>query len=191
MPMYFVYRDGQYIDATGQSFRDFLVGRLPALPGSHATMSDWEAHLTTAFPEVRLKRFLEMRGADNGPTAAICALPAFWVGLLYDGQALAEAAALVADWTAAERADLRVQTPVHALATPFRGGTLLEVSRRVIAMSKGGLQRRGLGEESFLKYVEDIAASGRTSADVLLENYEARWGHRVDPVFDDPSYLYF
>ncbi|MEE8084136.1 MAG: glutamate--cysteine ligase, partial [Alphaproteobacteria bacterium] len=126
VPMYFVYRDGRYIDASGQSFRDFLAGRLPALPGEIPTMGDWADHLTTVFPEVRLKRYLEMRGADGGPWRRICALPAFWVGLLYDAQSQAAAAALVADWTARDHQGLRAEVPRHALRTEFRGRPLME-----------------------------------------------------------------
>ncbi len=158
VPMYFVYRDGKYIDASGQSFRDFLAGRLPALPGQQPTMLDWENHLTTVFPEVRLKRFLEMRGADNGPWRSICSLPALWVrhaarpacmpnmltppcracqvGLLYDAQAQSEAAALIADWTQQERATLRAQVPRLALDTPFRGEKVQQVAQRVVAIAK-------------------------------------------------------
>jgi len=162
VPMYFVYRDGKYVDASGQSFRDFLAGRLPALPGQLPTMGDWESHLTTVFPEVRLKRFLEMRGADNGPWRSICSLPALWVsphlclphkrslmphasqvGLLYDEQAQTEAAALIADWTQEERAALRAQVPCSALNTPFRGGTVQQLAQRVVAIAKVRAQAAG------------------------------------------------
>ena len=120
VPMYFVYRNGRYIDASGASFQDFLDGKLPQLPGERPTLDDWSDHLTTLFPEVRLKRFLEMRGADSGPWQRICALPAFWTGLLYDAQALDAAWELVKDWTAEEREALRNAVPKSALATPFR-----------------------------------------------------------------------
>ena len=164
VPMYFVYRDGSYIDASGQSFRDFMDGKLPAYPGHRPTMDDWEAHLTTVFPEVRLKRFLEMRGADNGPWRSICSLPALWVrglaacahgwraltggmqvGLLYDQQALDEAAALISDWTTEERAALRDQVPRTAMATPFRGGTVKDLSQRVVAIAKARRALRATG----------------------------------------------
>lgn len=186
VPMYFAYREGRYVDATGQSFRDFLVGRLPALPGQLASVADWEAHLTTIFPEVRLKRFLEMRGADNGLKAAICALPALWVGLLYDEEALEEAWQLVRDWSAGERAALRAAVPVHALAAPFRGAAVRDVARRVVAIARGGLQRRGLGEEAFLAGLEAIAESGVTAADAMLAEY-GRTGS-VGFVFDSRVY---
>ena len=118
-PMYFVYRDGGYVDASGQSFRDFMEGNLPARPGEHATMGDWTDHTTTLFPEVRLKKFLEMRGADGGPWRRVCALPAFWVGLLYDSDALDAASDMIADWSADEVIDLRNAVPEHGLATPL------------------------------------------------------------------------
>jgi glutamate--cysteine ligase len=124
VPMYFVYRDGEYIDVAGQSFRDFLKGQLPGLPGAVPTISDWSDHLTTVFPEIRIKRYIEMRGADGGPWRNICALPAFWTGLLYDRQSLRAAWDLVADWSADEREQLRIEAPRLGLATPFRGKKL-------------------------------------------------------------------
>src|SRR6056297_2550612 len=129
VPMYFVYRDGEYIDVAGSSFRDFLEGRLTQLPGEKPTIDDWSDHLTTLFPEVRLKRFLEMRGADGGPWRRICGLPAFWVGLLYDGAALDAAWDLVKDWTTEERSALRNGVPEQGLSVPFRGGTLQDIAR--------------------------------------------------------------
>jgi glutamate--cysteine ligase len=154
VPMYFVYRDGRYIDASGLSFVDFMAGKLAVLPGETPTLADWDSHLTTAFPEVRLKRFLEMRGADNGSLERILALPALWTGLLYDSQSLAEASQLVADFTAAERAALRLDAPRHALAAPWRGGTLQPLAAQVVAIARAGLVRRGLGEEGYLACVE-------------------------------------
>ena len=142
VPMYFVYRSGRYIDASGMSFKDFLEGRLPALPGELPTLDDWSDHLTTLFPEVRLKRFLEMRGADGGPWQRICALSAFWVGLLYDPDALDAAWDLVKDWTEEERDALRREVPRRALATPFRTTTLKEVSRDVLRIARKGLRNR-------------------------------------------------
>src|SRR5712671_5861822 len=142
MPMYFVYRDGRYIDASGQSFRDFIAGKLPALPGEVARMGDWVDHLTTAFPEVRLKRFLEMRGADGGPWQRLCALPALWVGLLYDQGALDAAWELVRDWTQEEHDMLRREVPRRALKTEFRGRPLAALARDVVALARGGLTRR-------------------------------------------------
>jgi glutamate--cysteine ligase len=142
--MYFVYRDGRYIDAAGQSFRDFLKGRLPALPGETPTIDDWANHLTTLFPEVRLKRYIEMRGADGGPWRRLCALPALWVGLLYDGAALDAAWALVRDWTAEERATLRAEVPRAALKTRFRNRTVGDVARDVLEIARDGLKARAL-----------------------------------------------
>jgi glutamate--cysteine ligase len=190
VPMYFVYRDGRYIDVAGASFRDFMAGKLPGLEGVRATLDDWSDHLTTLFPEVRLKRFMEMRGADGGGEAAITALSAFWTGLLYDGAALDAAWSLVADWTAEERQRLRDEVPRSALDTPFRGGTLRDVARNAVAISRQGLAARrrldaeGRDETRHLAYVEAIAESGRTLADELLERYHGEWKGRVDPVFD-------
>jgi glutamate--cysteine ligase len=191
VPMYFVYRDGRYIDAAGQSFRDFLVGRLPALPGERPTISDWADHVTTAFPEVRLKRYLEMRGADGGRFRTICALPALWVGLLYDEGSLAAAQDLVADWTAEERQRLREEVPRLGLATPFRGGTLLEVARTVVGLARAGLARRarlnwdGQDETRYLAPLEETVATGLTPAEVKLRRFEQEWGRSVDPLFTE------
>ena len=194
VPMYFVYRDGAYIDATGQSFRDFLAGRLPALPGERPRIVDWEDHLTTLFPEVRLKRFLEMRGADGGPWCRLCALPALWVGLLYDSVSLDAAWDVVKDWTAEEHAALRHAVPRQALKTPFRGGTVHDISRRVLAIAKDGLARRARAaknapdETGFLDPLHEIVAANRTPAEDLLEAYATRWNKSVDPVFQEQAY---
>ena len=137
VPMYFVFRDGQYIDAAGQSFRDFLDGKLPALPGEKPHDRDWTDHLSTAFPEVRLKSFLEMRGADGGPWNRICALPALWVGLLYDQAALDAAWDLVKDWDMEEREALRDAVPKLALDAPLPGGgTLRDLAREVLDIAR-------------------------------------------------------
>jgi glutamate--cysteine ligase len=194
VPMYFVYRDGRYIDASGQSFRDFLKGRLPALPGEVASMSDWTDHLTTAFPEVRLKRYLEMRGADAGPWAALCALPALWVGLLYDRDALGRASDLVADWKVEEIEELRAQTPKLGLATGFRGGTVLDVARDVLAIARQGLEARarinwdGQDEARYLKPLDRIAAEGRTLAEEKLERFKNEWNGNIDRLFEDYAF---
>ncbi|HET8637275.1 MAG TPA: glutamate--cysteine ligase, partial [Acidobacteriaceae bacterium] len=142
VPMYFVRREGRYLDASGQSFRDFLAGRLPALPGQRPLLSDWEDHLTTLFPEVRLKQFLELRGADAGPWGRLCALPALWVGLLYDETALDAASQLTADWTEQERQTLRATVPQRGLQTPFRGRPLQDVAKEVLEIAEQGLRRR-------------------------------------------------
>ncbi len=194
VPMYFVRRDGRYVDVAGQSFRDFLAGRLPGLPGERPTMSDWVDHLTTVFPEVRLKRFLEMRGADAGPWRRLCALPALWVGLIYDDQSLSDAADLVADWTADERDYLRTAVPRTGLATPWRGRTVGALALDVLAIARRGLERRGrldtLGndESHFVAALSDIAESGFTPAERKLARYEDEWGRSVDPIFTHYAY---
>ncbi|KAK3266226.1 glutamate--cysteine ligase, partial [Cymbomonas tetramitiformis] len=188
VPMYFVYRQGHYIDVTGQSFRDFMEGKLKDLPGEYPTIDDWEQHLSTAFPEVRLKKFLEMRGADSGPFKSICALPALWVGLIYDEAAQKEAMEMVSDWTEEERAYLRDQVPKLGLATPFRDGTVRDLAARTLAISKMGLRSRGFREESFLASLEEVVASGVTPADKLLSAFETRWDGSVDPVYKDVMY---
>ncbi|MCB9959902.1 MAG: glutamate--cysteine ligase [Rhodospirillaceae bacterium] len=188
-PMYFVARDGGFVDVAGSSFRDFMEGRLAALPGELPTLDDWVDHMTTVFPDVRLKHYLEMRGADSGPWRRICALPALWVGLLYDDDALGEAWELVADWTADERAALRATVPRLALKTPFRGGTVQDIARRILPLAYAGLERRGrkdgFGETEahFLNALIDIADSGQTAADQLLELYHGPWNGSVDPVY--------
>ena len=145
------------------------------------SLKDWEAHLTTAFPEVRLKRFLEMRGADAGPWRLICALPALWVGLLYDAEAQAQAAALVADWTQEEREVLRAEVPRTALATPFRGGTVQDLALQVLAISRGGLERRGRQEGKYLKELEEIAESGVTQVGGARVGWGgSEWGGRLE-----------
>jgi glutamate--cysteine ligase len=194
VPMYFVYRDGRYIDASGQSFRDFIAGKLPARPGEIPSMSDWNDHLTTAFPEVRLKRFLEMRGADGGPWRLLCALPALWTGLLYDQTALDAAAALVADWTPQEHQYLRDEVPRRALDTPFRGKKLRELALQVIDIARGGLHRRarrdtcGEDETHFVDPLFTIAGSGKTLAEQLLAEYETEWHGNIDRVYAKHAY---
>jgi glutamate--cysteine ligase len=194
VPMYFVYRDGRYIDASGQSFRDFIAGKLPALPGEIPSMSDWNDHLTTAFPEVRLKRFLEMRGADGGPWRLLCALPALWTGLLYDQVALDAAADLVAGWTPEEHQYLRDEVPKRALDTPFRGRPLRELALQVIDVARGGLHRRarrdtcGEDETHFVDPLFTIAGSGKTLAEQLLEEYKTEWHGNIDPIYAKHAY---
>jgi len=185
VPMYFVYRDGEYINAVGQSFRDFLAGELPALPGEFPTIADWENHLTTAFPEVRLKTFLEMRGADGGPFRSICALPALWVGLLYDAEAQRQALQLVEDWTEEERAFLRAEVPRLGLQTPFRGGTVQDIALAVLDISKGGLERRGHKEANFLRPLFHIAETGQSRADAQLAKFQNEWEDSIDPLYKE------
>lgn len=194
VPMYFVYRDGTYINAAGQSFRDFMAGELPAVPGETPTMSDWVDHLSTAFPEVRLKQFLEMRGADGGPWNRLCALSAFWVGLLYDREARDAAWDLIKDWKVAELQELRNAVPRQALRATFRNRTLQEVALEVLGIAHMGLRNRarfdsvGMDETHFLNPIFQIAHSGLTPAEELLAAFEGRWGHSVDPVFQEYAY---
>ncbi|WP_434617947.1 glutamate--cysteine ligase [Azospirillum sp. B2RO_4] len=193
-PMYFVYRDGTYIDAAGQSFRDFLEGRLPALPGELPLITDWADHTTTAFPEARLKKYLEMRGADGGPWRSLCALPALWVGLLYDQVSLDAAWDLVKGWTADERSHLRSDVPRSGLRTSFRSGNVRDVALEMLAIARDGLARRarndnwGDDETHFLDTLQVIAETGRSPADELLEKFNGPWGGSVDPVFKEYAY---
>jgi len=190
VPMYFVYREERYVDVAGASFRDFMQGKLEALPGVRPTLDDWADHLTTLFPDVRLKRFLEMRGADAGSFGALMALPALWTGLLYDAQALDEAIALTRDWSSAERQALRDAVPKLGLNTPFRGRTLREVAREILQVALGGLQRRakrnrnGEDERKALEPLLLIAEEGRSAADRLLADYHGAWSGKIDRVFE-------
>ncbi|BAK68008.1 glutamate--cysteine ligase [Sphingobium sp. SYK-6] len=195
VPMYFVYRDGKYIDAAGQNFRDFLEGRLPALPGEKPRMSDWSDHLSTAFPEVRMKSFLEMRGADGGPWNRICALPAFWVGLLYDDAALDAAWDVVRHWTMDARETLRAEVPRLGLATPLGDGrTLRDIAAQVLDIARAGLAARarlnsiGDNETGYLAALDEVVASGRTHAERLLARYEGAWGGDISRIYAEESY---
>jgi glutamate--cysteine ligase len=193
-PMYFVKREGKFLDASGLSFRDFLKGELSILPGELPVLSDWEDHLSTLFPEVRLKTFLEQRGADGGPWNSLCALPAFWVGLLYDQSALDAAWDYVKDWTAEERAALRTGAARNALHTPFRGGTLQTVAKDILAISRAGLKARarlnahGEHEALFLDDLDEIAKTGISPAERLIELFKGAWGESVEPVFEEAAY---
>ena len=191
VPMYFVFRDGKYIDAAGLSFRDFLKGELSVLPGEKPRLSDWNDHLSTAFPEVRLKSFLEMRGADGGPWSTICALPAFWVGLLYDQGALDAAWDLVKGWDMAGREALRSAVPRLALDAPLPGGgTLRDIAAEVLAISRSGLNARGMlngagdNESGFLAPLDETVASGKVPAQRLLDKYHGEWGGDITRVYD-------
>jgi glutamate--cysteine ligase len=195
VPMYFVFRDGKYIDAAGQSFRDFLDGRLPALPGEKPRASDWTDHLSTAFPEVRLKSFLEMRGADGGPWNRICALPAFWVGLLYDQAALDAAWGLVKDWDMAGRERLRAEVPRLGLDAPLPGGgTLRDIAGTVLDIARAGLAARGRlneagdNETGYLGTLDEVVARGKTSAERLLDLYNGAWAGDLGRIYDDSSF---
>ena len=194
VPMYFVYRDGRYIDAAGQSFRDFLAGRLPALPGEIPTTGDWTDHLTTMFGEVRLKTFLEMRGADGGPWRRLCALPALWTGLLYDSVALDAAWDLVKGWTIADHDQLRREVPRYALKARLGNRMVGDIARDVLGIATEGLRRRnrldgaGSDETGFLGTLYEIVASGRTPAEEKLERYNGPWKGNVDPLFTEYAY---
>lgn len=195
VPMYFVYRDGKYIDASGLDFKDFLAGNLSILPGEKPTVTDWEDHMSTAFPEVRLKSFLEMRGADGGPWNRICALPAFWVGLLYDQGALDAAWDEVKHWSMDEREALRSAVPAQGLNAPLPGGgKLLDLAGRILDISSAGLAARnclnssGDNETGYLDPLRDIVASGKTVAEQLLEKYHGVWGGDVSRVYDEMSF---
>jgi glutamate--cysteine ligase len=194
VPMYFSYQDGRYIDLAGQDFKRFMAGELAALPGTRATMKDWADHLTTAFPEVRLKQYLEMRGADGGPWGRLCALPALWVGLLYDDEALDAAWDLVKDFSMAERHALRDGVPRHALKLPFRGGTVRDLAREALRIAAHGLKRRarlnasGADEGIFLQPLIEIVEANQTPAERKLELFHGAWGGSVDPVFREFAY---
>ena len=190
VPMYFVFRDGKYIDASGLSFRDFLDGKLSVLPGEKPTEKDWEDHLSTAFPEVRLKSFLEMRGADGGPWSRICALPAFWVGLLYDQSALDASWDLVKHWSMEERETLRNAVPKLALDAPLPGGGKLhDLAKEVLAIARSGLAARGRlntsgdNETGFLETLDEIVATGKVPAQVMLDRYHGEWGGDIDRIY--------
>jgi glutamate--cysteine ligase len=196
VPMYFVYRDGRYIDALGQSFRDFLRGELPALPGEKPTLSDWADHLTTLFPEARIKKFIEMRGADGGPWRRLCALPAFWVGLMYDDTALDAAWDLVKGWSAETRDALRTEASVNALDGAVGPIRMNELSREVLAISEAGLKARarpGAGglipdETHFLSALHDSVETGKVPADELLEHYHGDWNGDLTRIYGAFSY---
>ncbi|WNO53961.1 glutamate--cysteine ligase [Stakelama saccharophila] len=195
VPMYFVYRDGKYIDAAGLSFRDFLNGELSVLPGEKPTMEDWADHLSTAFPEVRLKTFLEMRGADGGPWGRICALPALWVGLLYDGTALDAAWDLVKHWTLEERQALRDAVPKHGLDAPVPGGRILrDLAPELLDIANAGLTARGRlnasgdNESGFLDPLREIVRSGKVPAQVLLDHYAGEWQGDVCRIYAETRF---
>jgi glutamate--cysteine ligase len=187
VPMYFIMRDGQWIDAAGMSFRAFLEGRAEKLKGHQATMGDWADHVTTVFTDVRLKRFLEMRGADAGAPAYLTALPAFWVGLIYDDAAQKAARALTRDWSVEQIRALRDAVPQQALTASIAGRPLQEVARDVLAIARDGLRARGLGEEIHLDPLDAVVATGQTQADRWLERCATAWGGDVSKVFAEAA----
>ncbi len=195
VPMYFLIRDGRYYDTTHVTFRQFMAGALRnSVPDGLPTIGDWANHLSTLFPDVRLKRYMEMRGADGGPWRRICALPAFWVGLLYDDEALAAAEALTADWSFAEVQTMRDAVPRAALEVTFRGLSLRDVAREVLGMSRLGLKNRhrlnadGYDETDFLGPLEEAVARGTTSAQEMVKAFHTRWGGSIEPVFLEYAY---
>ena len=196
VPMYFVYRDGRYIDALGQSFRDFLKGELPALPGEKPTLSDWADHLTTVFPEARIKKYMETRGADGGPWRRLCALPAFWVGLLYDQAALDAAWDLVRGWDAETRDALRAAASIDALQGEANGIRMLDLAREAVRIAEAGLKARarpGAGgmvpdETHFLNALQESVETGKVPADELLEKYHGEWAGDLSRIYADCSY---
>ena len=194
VPMYFVMRNGQYINTAGESFRAFLDGKLPQLPGEKPVVKDWADHLTTIFPEVRLKKYLEMRGTDSGPWRTLCALPALWVGLLYEQSSLDAAWDLVKDWTAEERQRLRDDVPRLGLKAKIRGTSVQDIAKEILGVSREGLDVRsehgckGRSEAAFLDVLQEIADSGMTPAENLLDLYNTSWGGDVTRVFRDFAY---
>ena len=190
VPMYFIIRDGQYIDCAGQSFRAFLKGKLAALPGQRPTMDDWELHMTTVYPEVRLKRYMEMRGADAGGKPWICALPALWKGLLYDERALDQAYNLVADWTHVEVLAMRAAVPEHGLKTRFRDTTLLHLAETVMDITRSGLERsaeinvNGQDETVHLVPVLRAVENNCTQAEAWLHAFHHDWKGKIEPIFE-------
>lgn len=193
-PMYFVKRDGRYVDASGQSFRDFLDGKLPALPGELPNKKDWLDHLTTLFPEVRLKSYLEMRGADGGPWSRICGLPALWAGVLYDAPSLAAAWDLVKDWEVEDHERLRRDVTRLGLKAEVAGRTVQDVAKDMVHIAREGLKNRArfsggmVDERGYLSELEDIADSGMTPADRLLDLYHGEWKGDLSRLYRDFAY---
>jgi glutamate--cysteine ligase len=194
VPMYFVKRGEKYIDVAGRSFRDLMAGKLDALPGEHATISDWANHISTIFPEVRLKRYLEMRGADSGPWRRLPAFPAYWVGILYDDDSLDAAWDLVKDWTAEERQKLRDDVPKLGFKATIRDRSALDLAKTTLTLAEKGLARRrrldsaGHDETRYLRPIQEFVARGITPAEELLEKFHGPWGGSVEPAFKEYAY---
>ncbi|MBX9773119.1 MAG: glutamate--cysteine ligase [Xanthobacteraceae bacterium] len=194
VPMYFVKRGDKYIDVAGKSFRDLLAGKLDVLPGEHATLSDWANHVSTIFPEVRLKRYLEMRGADSGPWRRLPAFAAFWAGIFYDDDSLAAAWDLVKGWSAEERQKLRDDVPRLGFKAEIGGRSVLNLAKETLTMSERGLARRrrvndwGHDETWYLRPIQEFVARGLTPAEELLEKFHGPWGGSVDPVYKEYAY---
>jgi glutamate--cysteine ligase len=194
VPMYFVKRGDKYIDVSGRSFRDFFAGKLPELPGERPTISDWANHLSTIFPEVRLKRYLEMRGADGGPWRRLPSLTAYWVGLLYDDDALNACWDMVKSWTAAERQKLRDDVPRLGFKAEIRDRNVFTLAQETLRLCSRGLGRRkrfdrnGWDETRYLRPLEESIARGITPAEELLEKFHGEWNDSVEPIFDEYAY---
>jgi glutamate--cysteine ligase len=194
VPMYFVKHGDDYVDVSGQSFRDLMAGKLPGMPGVRATISDWSNHISTIFPEVRLKRYLEMRGADTGPTRNLVALSAFWAGILYDDASLDAAWDLVKGWTAQERQKLRDEVPKLALAASAGSHSVFEIANEALKLARSGLIRRkrldasGRDETRYLEVLEDRLARRTTPAQELLAKFDGPWGGSVDPIYTEEAY---
>jgi glutamate--cysteine ligase len=194
VPMYFVMRDGKFVNCAGESFRKFMDGKLPQLPGEKPRLKDWADHLTTIFPEVRLKKYLEMRGADSGPWRRLCALPAFWVGVLYEQGPLDAAYDYVKDWTAEERQALRDAIPVHGLNATLRGRSVRDMAKDILVFARAGLDARnqlgckGKSETAFLDILDETVATGKTAAQNLLDLYHGNWNQDITRVFRDFAY---
>lgn len=195
VPMYFVYRGGKYIDVSGKSFRDFLARKIPEVKDIEPMMSDWADHLTTIFPEVRLKKFLEMRGADGGSWRRICGLPALWTGIYYDQTALDAAWDMVKDWTAEERQAMRSAVPVLGFHTPFRKTTVGQLAHLMLEISSTGLRSRaaedsaGMTEDGFLNPLRELVDRGYTRAEELLRRYHGEWNGDLAPLFKEYNFL--
>jgi glutamate--cysteine ligase len=195
VPMYFVYRDGKYIDVSGKSFRDFLARKIPEVKDIEPMMSDWADHLTTIFPEVRLKKFLEMRGADGGSWRRICGLPALWTGIYYDQTALDAAWDMVKDWTAEERQAMRSAVAVQGFNTPFRKTTVGQLAHLMLEISSAGLRLRaaedsaGMTEDGFLNPLRELVDRGYTRAEELLRRYHGEWNRDLAPLFKEYNFL--
>jgi glutamate--cysteine ligase len=194
VPMYFVKRGDTYIDVSGKSFRDFFAGKLDVMPGERPTISDWANHLSTIFPEVRLKRYLEMRGADGNPWRRLPSLTAFWVGLLYDDAALDACWEIVKDWNAQERQKLRDDVPRLGFRAEIGGRNMLTLAQETLRLSARGLARRqrldrnGRDETRYLRPLEESIARGMTPAEELLEKYHGPWNGSVEPIFEEYAY---
>ncbi|VVB11981.1 unnamed protein product [Arabis nemorensis] len=188
IPMCFLYRNKRHINCRGMTFRDFLSGKFSHLSNEQPTISDWEVHIGTIWPEVRLKRCMEMRGADGGPLKMLCALPAFWVGLLYDEESLQTILDMISDWTTEEREMLRTQVPITGLKTMFRDRPLKDVAEIFIKLATDGLERRGYRETGFLEPLAEVVRTGVTPAEKLLELYNGDWGQSIDPLFQELHY---